>query len=114
MMSKILTAAAAGLFALSSVAIAQSTGTPGASGSSGSGASGAAGASTDIPSKCVSLTGAEREKCVQDARSGAGAGASGSSSTSGGMGGSSSGSSTSPSPTPAPSPTTPGSDTKKQ
>jgi hypothetical protein len=37
--------------------------------------SSASGASKDVPAKCAALTGADREKCLQEARSGAGASA---------------------------------------
>lgn len=52
------------------------------SGTSGS----ASGSSTDVPAKCAALTGADREKCITDARA-----------STGGSGGSMTGPSTSPS-----------------
>lgn len=61
MMFKTLTAAA--LLALSSIALGQTAG----AGSSVGG--------VDLTNKCVGMTGAEREKCLLDQRSGASAGA---------------------------------------
>jgi Cupin domain len=58
-------ATAAALFALSTATFVQ-----GSSGQSGSPA--ATGASTDVPAKCVGLTGTERDKCLLEQRSGTG------------------------------------------
>jgi hypothetical protein len=92
MLLKTLAAAtAAALFALSTATFAQGSGSPAATG-----------ASTDVPAKCVGLTGTERDKCLREQRSGAGSGATGSGSISGG----SSTTPTSPS-TPSSSPSSP-------
>jgi len=108
MILKALTAAtAAALLALSSATLAQSSGSGNRTAPGKTGASGTppAGAPADVPSKCVGLTGTEREKCLQDERSGAGSGR-----TDGG----SQSSSPSASPrTPPTSPSTPGSSTSK-
>jgi hypothetical protein len=126
MMLKTLTAAtAAALLALSSVALAQSSGSAsgstGASGttsgsgvsggaSAGGSASGSADTSIDVNNKCRDLLGEPREQCLRDLRSGAGAGATTGGSTSGSMGGSTT---TAPIPPVAPvsptAPATPGS-----
>lgn len=109
MLLKTLAAAtAAALFALSTATFAQGTGAEVGRSSGQSGSPAATGSSTDVPAKCVGLTGTERDKCLLEQRSGAGSGATGSGSISGG----SSTTPTSPS-TPSSSPsslsTTPGS-----
>lgn len=98
MLLKTLAAAtAAALFALSTATFAQGTGAE-----VGRSSPAATGSSTDVPAKCVGLTGTERDKCLLEQRSGAGSGATGSGSISGG----SSTTPTSPS-TPSSSPSSP-------
>ena len=72
MFLKILTAVTAGaLLVLSPASFAQSQ--PSGSGVAGSGERDAP--STDIPAKCAPMVGAEREKCLREAKSGAAGGA---------------------------------------
>jgi len=72
MLLKILTAATAGaLLMLSPASFAQSQ--PSGSGVAGSGERDAP--STDITAKCAAMVGAEREKCLREANSGAAGGA---------------------------------------
>lgn|SRR5574341_4836 len=73
MVLKTLTAvAAAALLALSSAALAQSSGTGTASGSSDKATAPSTGGTADPAAKCAAKSGAEREKCMRELRSGAG------------------------------------------